>query len=61
VKPSRYETSNTFAADIACGLLICAALPIGVAALVIIRLAESARDSKAGKAVYRFWYGRRGS
>lgn len=58
---SRSETLNSIAARIVCAVAICAALPIGVVALVGIRLAEAAHDSHAGKALHHFWYGRRGS
>lgn len=56
---SRSEIFNRTAADIVCVVLICAAIPIAVIAIALVRLAEAACDSSAGKAVYRFWFGRR--
>lgn len=59
MKPSRSEVFNTHAAEFAGCIVICAVLPIGIIALIAVRLCEAAFDSKAGKAAYKFWFGRR--
>lgn len=54
-----HRTPNEIFFLVAIFLILILLMPVAIGLLILFRLYEALIDSRAGKAVYAFWYGRR--